>query len=280
GALEQGLARLPWHAYVRPEAPLRVVVSCKKSKLYHSDAVAERVRQVIDRRFAARTGKTPPLVTSPTTRMAHHEDDAQASGAPQTVFVRLERDEVTPSIDASGQRLHKRGYRQAVEVAPLRETLACAMARWLDELGEAAPVRVWDPFCGSGVLPLEWARLRSGIDPALRRGFAFEYWPMHPRQEYASWLARRCHDAESAGGIAALGSDVDPKAVDSATMNAALLMEQAGGAMKHCELDFRVGDFVAVAESIAPGTALLCNPPHGRRIGTSEHSLTIYQRID
>src|SRR5690606_4141691 len=139
GVLYQSLERLPWHAFLREGAEVAVSVTCRKSKLFHSDAVEERVGKVI----AARRG-----------------GDGQAAVPAQKIDVRIVKDWVTVSVDASGERLHKRGYRTHVEDAPLRETLAAAAARMLGGLSPAPISQVWDPFCGSGVLGLEWLQLQ------------------------------------------------------------------------------------------------------------------------
>src|SRR5262245_16561985 len=116
--LESGLARLPWHAYLDRGAfgagRVRIDVTCKKSRLYHSDAVAERVEQVI----AARLGQA----------LVEHDGVGSQIHSIARVFVRILRDRVQVSVDASGERLHKRGYRVEVSRAPLRETLAAALA--------------------------------------------------------------------------------------------------------------------------------------------------------
>ncbi len=261
-ALEAGLSKLPWHAYATAHTPLEVRVSCSKSRLYHSEAIVERVVRVVGERLRSRP-------------------DGARPSAPLRIHLRLERDVVTPSIDSSGELLHRRGYRQAVEAAPLRETLAAAMASLLDGLGGAPPSGVWDPFCGSGALPLEWLRSRVGIAPGARRRFAFERWPTHPKADYAAW--KRAQDEEEqaswrtrAAGVHAWCSDVDEKAVRSAVMNAtALLGEGMGDA-----LSTSCGDFRQVAELIPAGTAIIGNPPHGKRIGNSQRSNKLYEALE
>ncbi len=112
--------RLPWATYLQPGQPVAIKATCHKSKLYHSDAVAERVAGAIGDRLGQ------PIVR---VKGRGEDDDSseEAGPVPALVLVRLVRDMVTISLDTSGALLHQRGYRLATAKAPLRETLAAAM---------------------------------------------------------------------------------------------------------------------------------------------------------
>jgi putative N6-adenine-specific DNA methylase len=270
-ALEAGLGRLPWHAFLWREQALDVRVICHKSKLYHSDAVAERVHRVIGARLAR--GRKPERAV-PAAR----------------VHLRLSHDVVTPSIDSSGDRMHLRGYRTHVERAPLRETLAASMVQLLDGLvrrtaqpstaqpGTAQPgttdpsTALWDPFCGSGVLPLEWLRHASGVLPGAERAFAFETWPTH---DAATWQ-RHKDDAIRAKHVAqdahAWGSDLDAKAIASSRSNA-----ERGHLLQHTT--FWQADFKAALDRVPQGAAVLANPPYGKRIGSPERARGLFAEL-
>lgn len=252
--LEAGLARLPWHAFLWRGQPVEVRVTCHKSKLYHSDAVAERVERVIGERLA-------------------HGKPARSPVPKARVYLRLARDVVTPSIDSSGERLHQRGYRLFVEDAPLRETLAAAMVQCLERLAteEQSVTRVWDPFCGSGVLPLEWLRHSLDVWPGEARAFAFESWPTHDR---ASWIRFReevPHRSQLTEAHA-FASDIDEKAIASARSNA-----ERTGLLPH--LTLFASDFQQAVESIPPGTAVLGNPPYGKRLGSPAKARALYASL-
>lgn len=259
--LEEAAAKLPWHAYLRPERPLSLAVVCQKSKLYHSDAVAERVRRVIAMRL--RVDALP---------------EPASDQVPQQVHVRVVRDRVTVSIGASGERMHKRGYRTRVEVAPLRETLAAAMVQLLERTSGGPITRLWDPFCGSGVIPIEASRRALGLPPGLGRRFAFEDWPLHEphRAAFSAWVERlgaEGRDARVGQVLEVWGSDVDPKAIRSASAN-------AGDAGVGDTVRWLCGDFRAVIEQIPSGTAIATNPPHGRRIGSAESVRELYRELE
>ncbi|HEY6219576.1 MAG TPA: THUMP domain-containing protein, partial [Gemmatimonadaceae bacterium] len=160
--LERHANKIEWAKYVKSGAAVRFRVTCRKSKLYHSDAVAQRFQEAVAR-----------AIGDFTLADAGDEDDA-ADSTSQLFIVRFDRDECTVSADASGELLHRRGYRQAVAKAPLRETLAAAMLRGAGWDGRTSIV---DPMCGSGTIPIEAARIARRIPPGLDRDFAFLHWP-------------------------------------------------------------------------------------------------------
>jgi putative N6-adenine-specific DNA methylase len=235
--LEQRIERLPWAAYLeRGCATPRVRVSCSRSKLYHSKAVAERVEDVIRFRLSCRPAK---------------EDEPTA-----LVLVRLDRDWLQLSVDACGE-LYRRGYRRHVMQAPLRETLAAACVRGA---GWQPAVPLWDPFCGSGTLLLE-AQLWASQRPLGRGGCAWRRWPSVP----ADVAAATCDEDQPSAAQSSrlIGSDISAKALQSAKDNARFLGELGvpGG-----EIQWLEGDPKAVIDSVPQGALVLSNPPYGQRM--------------
>src|SRR5439155_19557251 len=104
-------SRLSWETYLRPGQPVAIHATSHKSRLYHSDAVIERIAGAI----ADRLGQAPA---------AEKSSDEPEKPGPQLIVVRLVRDQWVISLDTSGALLHQRGYRLATAKAPLRETLA------------------------------------------------------------------------------------------------------------------------------------------------------------
>jgi putative N6-adenine-specific DNA methylase len=133
---------------------VRFRVTCRKSRLYHSDAVAERL-----------AGALSGAVTGATIGAAGDED-ADEHDASQLFVVRMAHDVCTISADAAGAPLYKRGYRTAVAKAPIRETLAAAMLVGAQWSGDTA---VHDPFCGAGTIAIEAAMMARRIAPGLKR---------------------------------------------------------------------------------------------------------------
>lgn len=162
--LRKKAGRLPWECFLSPGQAVNVRSTCHKSRLYHSDAVSERILGAITDRLVQVPG-------------VHHSLSNPYS--PQLVVVRFVHDHCTISIDSSGELLHRRGYRQATAKAPLRETLAAGM---LLASGWDGISSLLDPFCGSGTIAIEAAMLGRGLAPGRKRRFGFMNWPGFDKQ--------------------------------------------------------------------------------------------------
>jgi putative N6-adenine-specific DNA methylase len=260
GELSRRASTISWDEWLAPGARVRVRASARKSRLYHTGAIAERVLEGIDKRVrvkAASARTDPPP--------AGEEDD---DGAEPLLIVRIARDVCTISLDSSGALLHRRGYRQAVAKAPLRETLAAAM---LATAGWRPTEPLADPFCGAGTIPIEAAMISRDMAPGINRGFAFEHWPRH---DAARWRAVRAvaHERVRAGASAPIfASDRDEGAVAAARDNA----QRAG-----VEEDVQI---VQAPLSAAPlGTVttwIVTNPPYGVRVGEAGPLRDLYAAL-
>lgn len=246
--LERRARRVAWGTVIRAGEAVRFRVTCKKSRLYHSDAVAQRLADALTR-------------TVPGVRIIDHRGDEETETEERTTLfvVRFFRDRCLISVDTSGALLHRRGYRMATAKAPLRETLAAALVAASGWDGVAPLV---DPLCGSGTIAIEGAWMARGIPPGVNRTFTVERWPGVPEtlgREVRAELASKTQ-VSAAGPI--LGSDRDAGAIEAARGNAA----RAG-----------VTDDVAFAVhalSAAPIPAhergwIVTNPPYGVRVGES-----------
>ena len=174
-ALYGGVHALPWERWLSPERTLAVSAVCKDSNLRHSKYVALKAKDAIVDRQRQRLGVRSSI---------------DVRDADVRVFVRLDKDRATVFLDASGRPLHLRGWRQQVGEAPLKESLAAAIVR-LSGWDGFSPL--FDPFCGSGTIPIE-AELHSRRVPAQRRSarFGFERWVSHTDAERA--LVERVKD--------------------------------------------------------------------------------------
>ena len=170
-------------------------------------------------------------------------------------------------LDTTGQGLHKRGYRAIGNDAPLRETLAAAMVMLTRYRGRDF---VWDPFCGSGTIPIEAALIAKNRAPGLRRRFAAEAF------DWISidiWQNARgeAMDQEFKGNYRILGSDNDPKCVSLAMANA----RKAGVA--DC-IEFKDGDATKMSLPTDSGI-LICNPPYGQRMMEQQSAQRLYAAL-
>ena len=167
-------------------------------------------------------------------------------------------------LDTSGPGLHKRGYRAIGNDAPLRETLAAAMVMLTKYRGREL---VWDPFCGSGTIPIEAALIAKNRAPGLRRRFAAE--KFHFMDETIWQQARgEAMDREFKGSYRIIGSDNDPKCVSLSMANA----RKAGVA--DC-IEFRDGDATKMSLPGQEGI-LICNPPYGQRMMEQQSARRLY----
>lgn len=247
--LEKRARRVPWARYLAADEPVRLRVTCRKSKLYHSDAVAERVGAAIAR-------VTGSGATVGADGGGDEETDGGGEDREALVIVRLVRDECTVSIDSSGALLHRRGYRLATAKAPMRETLAAAA---LISSGWDARSPLLDPFCGAGTIPIEAALLARRRAPGLARPFAFMRWPEFEAARWAELLAR-AQSGERAGALSPIiASDRDAGATAATVANAV-----RAGVAADIAVSTRA---LSAIEPPAEAGWVVTNPPYGVRVG-------------
>lgn len=252
--LRKKAGRLAWERYLTPGQPVRLHVTCHKSRLYHSDAVAERVAGAIGDRL----GRPAPMVKPV---------ESEGDRPPQLVIVRLVNDHCTISVDSSGALLHRRGYRLATAKAPLRETLAAGM---LLASGWDRTSPLLDPFCGSGTIAIEAALMAKGMPPGAKRRFAFMDWPGYDGRLWEALLEQaRSQIAGEAPIIQA--SDRDAGAIELARANA----ERAGVAS---DIEFACRAVSALQPPPAPGW-VVTNPPYGLRVGGNKDLRNLYAQL-
>ena len=176
-------------------------------------------------------------------------------------------DQVTLSLDTSGNGLHKRGYRAIGNDAPLHETLAAGMVQLAKYRGREF---FWDPFCGSGTIAIEAALIAKNRAPGLNRSFAAENFPWMPKEawELAKTEAR---DKEFNGQYKIMGSDNDPACVSLSFANA----RKAGVA--DC-VTFKDGDATKMSLPAESGI-IVSNPPYGERMMEQNDARRLYSAL-
>ncbi len=259
--LERHAARVDWAAHLGAEA-VHFRVTSKKSRLYHEDAIAERLAR-------AATAAVPGCahVASPTAA-EEREDDVTRLPAVQRFVVRVFRDTVTVSADASGALLHRRGWRQEVARAPLRETLAAAM---LQASGWQGEVPLHDPFAGSGTLPIEAALLARRMAPGRGRRFAAECWPSAGPAPFLAARTRAAAAELPRAAVPIRGTDRDPGATLAAIANA----ERAGVVL---DVSLSRATLSELPADDGPGL-ILTNPPYGVRVGERTALRSLYAAL-
>lgn len=265
-------ARLPWERFLSPTAPPRVccLVSARKSRLYHTVGIAER----IVRGLGERLGLAAELVPASDDDSATDHDGTPPLAALR-VHVRLERDRCTVSVDSSGDPLHRRGYRLALARAPLRPTLAAAMLR---VAGWRPGEPLLDPMCGSGTIVIEAARRAIGRAPGSDRDFAFLAWPgfTGPAALAAARIDLSPGTADMSPGTADIvGSDRDPGAIEAARANAT-----RGGVLDRLTLAVRPLSACEPPPQTPNNPGLVvCNPPYGVRVGKRGPLRDLYAQL-
>jgi len=244
--LDKRARAVNWADWLSPSVPVRVDAVCRKSKIYHSGAAAQRVATAITAGCGAAISDTAPL----------------------RIHVRLDHDRCTISLDSSGEPLFKRGHKPAVAKAPIRENLAALFLRACRYNG-AEPVL--DPMCGSGTFLIEAVEIAAGLAPGRSRSFAFEHLPGFQPETWAQMRDRaKPHPAGSS--FRAYGFDRDPGAVKAALANAA-----RAGVAAQVEITRR-----AVADLTAPPGPpglVIVNPPYGARIGDQGALRAVYATL-
>jgi len=246
-------AKLPWELYIRPGQTIALRVTCHKSKLYHSSAVAERVAGAVMDRL-----RKPVEVV---------KFDEELRPVPQLILVRIDHDQCTISLDTSGELLHRRGYHLETAKAPLRETIAAGL---LLSAGWQADAAFLDPFCGSGTIPIEAAMLAGRIAPGKNRKFAFMGWPGYDSKLWHVIL-QEAAAAERPAQALIRASDRDAGAIKIAQANA-----QRAGVLER--IDFSCRAVSAVEGLPAPGW-MVTNPPYGVRVSPAHDLRNLYAQL-
>lgn len=246
--LDKRARRIEWAKVLRADLPFSVEASCKSSRIYHSGAAAERIETAIRETLGARSSAEADVV----------------------VRARIEDDLCTLGVDTSGELLHKRGHKEAVAKAPMRETMA---AMFLRQCGYTGAEPVLDPMCGSGTFVIEAAEIAAGLHPGRTRHFAFEQLATF---DAAAWNAMRDAAAAArksiADGVCFYGSDRDAGAVASARANAA----RAGVTAL---TEFRQATVSELVRPAGPPGLVIVNPPYGTRIGDRNALQPLYRSL-
>ena len=258
--LERHARKIEWNRVITPGEAVRFRVTCKKSKLYHSDAVAQRLADAVKRAV--------PSARVEGGSIADDEAD-ETPEASALIVVRLMRDRCTVSADSSGALLHRRGYRLASTKAPLRETIAAGM---LAASGWDAVSPLVDPLCGSGTIPIEAALQARRVAPGARRTFAMERWPAVPFDLGVSVRAHLSDEELSDSRAIIVASDRDSGAIDAATANA----HRAGAS---ADIHIAIHALSAADFPMAGRGWVVTNPPYGVRVGESDRVRDLWAQL-
>ncbi len=192
----------------------------------------------------------------------------EETGAKYQIEFFLFKDTVALMLDTSGVALHKRGYRPEAGAAPLRETLAAALALTARPRED---ILFWDPFCGSGTIAIEAAMIVSGRAPGLGRTFAGEAFANLPAPLWADARAEAEGRIRRDCQFEVYASDIDEDILDITYENA--LRAGVEEYMRIFQADAR-----KIKREDRKGT-VVCNPPYGERMGEREEIERLYQQL-
>lgn len=252
--LFQGIKALPWERYIPANGKFWVTkASSVKSKLFSSRDIQSVVKKAMVERL----------------KREYHTDWFAEDGPSYPVRIFLYKDEVTVTLDTSGESLHKRGYRYLCGKAPLTETLAAALILLTPWNRDRILV---DPMCGSGTFPIEAAMIAANIAPGMQRHFLSETWENLIEKDL--WKACFSEAREMVNtdiSVDIQGYDVDGEIVKAARENA-----KRAGVEQLIHFQQR-----AVCDLHHPKKYgfIITNPPYGERMEEKKALPALYRQI-
>lgn len=251
--LFEGINKLPWEAYIAKDAAFPIDAKSVKSTLFSLSDIQSISKKAIVKRL------------SKLYKVEWFEETQET----YKILVSILKDEVTVMIDTSGSGLHRRGYREKGNEAPLKETLAAGLisvSRWRPTMP------LVDPCCGSGTIIIEAALIAKNIAPGLNRKFDCENWRWVD-QNISKNLRKQAYGAiiHDELEVHLHGYDIDPRSIQVARDNA----ELAG---VDDIVHFQVRD-LADFSSPKPYGYIICNPPYGERLNEKLHVEELYKTM-
>lgn len=252
--LFEGIKALPWENYIPEDGKFWVTkASSIKSKLFSPSDIQSIVKKAMVEHL----------------KREYHVDWFEETGAPYPVRIFLLKDEVTVTIDTSGESLHKRGYRTLSSKAPITETLAAALILLTPWRKDRILV---DPFCGSGTFPIEAAMIAAGIAPGMNRSFLAMQWTnLIPEELWEDTVEEARDQIDYDVETHIQGYDMDGEIIKAARENA----KRAG--VDHL-IHFQQREVAQLNHPKKYGF-IITNPPYGERLEEKEALPELYTQI-
>lgn len=252
--LFQGIKAIPWEDVIPKDGKFWVAKAASvKSKLFSPSDIQSIVKKAMVERL----------------KTVYHTEWFQEDGEAFPLRVFLMKDEVTVTLDTTGDSLHKRGYRKLTAKAPIAENLAAALLMLTPWKGDRILV---DPFCGSGTFPIEAAMMAAHIAPGMNRTFTAQQWThMIPQKEWNEVL-------EEAREMIDLSVQTDIQGYDISEDMVAIARENAKLAGVEHLIHFQKRDVAQLSHAKKYGF-IVTNPPYGERIEEKKNLPMLYQII-
>ena len=252
-ALYDQVKALNWSQYMTADQTFAIDATVYSESFRNSRFVTYRVKDAIADYWIDKAHKRPSVSTQ----------------IPDILLnVHVANEQVTISLDSSGESLHKRGYRVATTEAPISEVLAAGMLLLAGWKGQSD---FYDPMCGSGTLLIEAALIARNIAPGVfRSSFAFEKWPDFDADIWNDIYNDDSNERDFTHHI--YGSDASFYAIQQAAKNV-----KSAGVAKDIELkQIRMEE---IKELHAEGALVMLNPPYGERLKSNKEMEDLYSAI-
>lgn len=252
--LYQQVRSIDWQDYLSLDQTFAVNCTGGNRNLNHTHFTALEVKNAIVDQQRERTGKR--------SNVSIQEPDI-------IINAHIYQNDCVLSLDSSGESLHRRGYRPAMGLAPLKETLAASLLNIANWQGDVAFL---DPLCGSGTLPIEAGMKAFNIAPGLKREkFALETWPDFDANLWEKLRKEAKNSQLSESDAVIIGSEGDSQILNQAQHN-----------LKLCQLDSHIQLLHQQLEDVYPPAdagIIITNPPYGKRVGKASELASLYQLL-
>lgn len=235
--------KVAWQNYIDEHVSILVRASCSGSKLMHSGRAEQAMVDAVNDSLESHAVE------------ATHE---------QQILLRIVNNQCTISLDVSGDRLDRRGYRVHSGKAPVRETIAASILRWMDWHADEP---LLTPMCGSGTFAIEAAWLAQKRPSGLQHDFPFVHWPALKQKRWQRALDKATamqHKDVMQGDNMSLhiyASDLDAAILQQAQANAV-----QAGVEKHIVFEVSDARSLSIPDAVKTSGLIVCNPPYGDRV--------------
>lgn len=258
-ALYNQLRKLNWSQYMTVDSTFAIDATVYSESFRNSRFVTYRVKDAIVDYWQEKASKRP---------------NVQVEKPDLLINIHIANEQVTLSLDSSGESLHKRGYRVATTEAPINEVLAAGMLLMAGWQGQSD---FYDPMCGSGTLLIEAALIARNIAPGVfRSSFAFEKWPDFDAELWSDIYNDDSREKEFNHKI--YGSDASFYAIQQAAKNI-----KSAGVQKDVELKQIRIEEIKISNIQSPITnpspLVMMNPPYGERLKSNKEMEDLYSAI-
>ncbi len=250
--LFEGTFNAEWENFIPSDGRVTVNGKCVKSQLFATSACQGIIKKAISNRLGSK----------------YNLKYLPENGADYGVEFSIFKDTVSLYLNTSGKGLHKRGYRDLVGIAPIKETLASALVL-LSDFYKTRPFA--DPFCGSGTIAIEATKIAMNIAGGKGRTFAFNDWVNFDKKVFERVYEQAVDNEKRDIPLEFFASDIDPKAIQLAKRHA----QRAG---VYDKIRFSVSDVKNFNSDLKNGT-IVTNPPYGERVYDIREAEACYKSL-